>query len=323
MLNPLQPLIAQINGNDMQLLGIDNTMRLAKKFNRLRFGQHYRRRKEWYERDFEHLLAEHANGTPPSSASKMEDGWLIDTSGSLPHLDELIEQAEAVIAQRGGQPPPPRVKPFIVSIVKQPDLEHHPTLLNFVLSPPVLKTVSDYLGFVPVLSTTMPPGVRLTESSSKFDPEDGGPYRESQLYHLDHHDLPLVYVIVLVRDVSEQSGPFTFLPASVSDRAARALNYRKRGAPYRITDEMMYSVIDKKEAITMTYPKGTVLFLDSSRCFHYGSRNCVVPRYQMMYAFVSPCRTDFSELLMKGRHYASDASDSRLRQMVLTKTYRG
>ena len=167
----------------------------------------------------------------------------------------------------------------------------------------------------------MPPGLRLTESSSKFDPGAGGPYRESQLYHLDHHDLPLVYVIVLLRDVTTQSGPFTFLPASVSERAAKTLKYRARNAPYRITDEQMYSVVDEKEAIPFQGPKGSVLFLDSSRCFHYGSRDCTIPRYQAMYAFVSPCRTDFSDMLVKPRVYTRQPTDSRLRRMVLTKTF--
>src|SRR5256885_13804063 len=178
----------------------------------------------------------------------MEDGWLLDTSHSLPYLDQLITDAEVVIAERGGRPPTPTGKPFIIDIAKHADLDRFGSFLNFALSAPMLRIVSDYLGFVPVLSTTMPPGLRLTESSSKYDPGDGGPYRESQLYHLDHHDTPLVYVIVLLRDVTEQSGPFTFLPASVSDRAAKALNYRERNAPYRISDKQMYSVIDKKEA---------------------------------------------------------------------------
>jgi hypothetical protein len=60
---------------------------------------------------------------------------------------------------------------------------------------------------------------------------------------------------------------------------------------------------------------------DSSRCFHYGSRDCAIPRYQMMYAFVSPCRTDFSDMLVKPRLYTRQTADSRLRRMVLTKSF--
>jgi len=321
MWNPLKQIAARLSRDDMELLGIDRTMRLAKKINRARYGRYQQRRVQYYRDEFDQLLSEHANGSTPKLAGAMEDGWLLDTSHSLPHLNELIREAEVVIGERGGRPPSPTGKPFIVDIAKPADLDRFPSFLNFALSAPLLKIVSEYLGFVPMLSISMPPGLRLTESSSKVYPGAGGPYRESQLYHLDHHDSPLVYVIVLLRDVTMQSGPFTFLPASVSERAAKTLNYRARNAPYRITDEQMYSVVDEKEAIPFQGPKGSVLFLDSSRCFHYGSRDCTIPRYQAMYAFVSPCRTDFSDMLVKPRVYTRQPTDSRLRRMVLTKTF--
>ena len=320
MWNPLKQIAARLSKDDMELLGIDRTMRLAKKLNRVRYGRHQRRREQYYRDEFDQLLSEHANGSALTPAGAMQDGWLLDTSHSLPHLNALIDEAEVVIAERGGRPPSPTGKPFIVDIAKQADLDRFPSFLNFALSAPLLKIVSEYLGFVPMLSSTMPPGLRLTESSSKFDPGAGGPYRESQLYHLDHHDSPLVYVIVLLRDVTMQSGPFTFLPASVSGRAAQALNYRARKASYRITDEQMYSVVDEKDAIQFKGAKGDVLFLDSSRCFHYGSRDCAIPRYQIMYAFVSSCRTDFSDMLVKPRLYTRQPTDSRLRRMLLTRS---
>lgn len=319
--NPLKSIAARLSKDDMALLGIERTMRLAKRFNRVRFGRFHRSRVQSYSNGFDQLLAEHANGSTRARIGTMQDGWLRDTSHSLPYLDQLIADAEIVIAERGGRPPTPTGKPFIMDIATHADLDRFPSFLNFALSAPVLEIVSKYLGFVPVLSATMPPGLRLTESSNRYDSGAGGPYRESQLYHLDHHDSPLVYLIVLLRDVTIESGPFTFLPISVSDRAAKALGYRNRQTPYRISDEQMYSVVDKTEAIPFQGRKGDVLFLDSSRCFHYGSRDCTVPRYQMMYAYVSPCRTDFSELLMKSRIYTRQPGDSRLRQMVLAKTY--
>lgn len=319
--NPIKEIAARLSRHDMEMLGIDRTMRLAKKINRVRYGRYQSRREQCYQEAFDQLLGEHTNGSTPTAVGKMEDGWLVDTSHSLPYLNELIAEAEIVIAERGGRPPSPTGKPFIADIATPADLDRFPSFLNFALSSPGLTIVSKYLGFVPMLSTTMPPGLRLTESSSKFDPGAGGPYRESQLYHLDHHDSPLVYVIVLLRDVTMDSGPFTFLPVSDSERATKALDYRARNAPYRITDEQMYSVVDKKKAIPFTGSKGNVLFLDSSRCFHYGSRDCMIPRYQMMYAYVSPCRTDFSDLLVKPRVYTRRPTDSRLRRMLLTRTF--
>jgi hypothetical protein len=40
-----------------------------------------------------------------------------------------------------------------------------------------------------------------------------------------------------------------------------------------------------------------------------------------MYAYVSPCRTDFGEVLMDPKTYPIRDSDSRLRKMVLKKEF--
>ena len=84
-----------------------------------------------------------------------------------------------------------------------------------------------------------------------------------------------------------------------------------QGGPERSTH------VDPGEAVTFAYPKGTVLFIDSSRCFHYGSRLSYTPRMQMMYAFTSVCRTDFSQTFMQPFPYPVNSNDSRLRKMVL------
>src|SRR6185312_5686695 len=157
-------------------------------------------------------------------------------------------------------------------------------ILDFILSSELLAVVGQHLRTVPVLSKTMPPGVRFMESNAALDPDWAGPCRESQLYHLDIHDTPMMYVLVLVEDATDESGPWKFLPASVSARAKAALSYQQPGTEYRVIDEQMYSIISPKEVISFTGKKGSVLFIDSSACFHYGSRRAVLPRFQLMYA---------------------------------------
>jgi hypothetical protein len=175
----------------------------------------------------------------------------------------------------------------------------------------------DYLKTVPVLSMTRPPGVRFMESNVALDPQAGGPYRNSQLYHLDIHDSPLVYVLVAVRDIAPSSGPWTFLPESVSARASAALRYREKGVAYRLTDEQMLAAsIDPAEAVTFACPRGSVLFIDSSRCFHYGSRHADPPRFQLMYGLTSVCRADFSQTFMPSLRYPVGPNASRLRRFV-------
>ena len=182
----------------------------------------------------------------------------------------------------------------------------------------MLAPVSDYLRSIPTLSTTLPSGIRFVESNAAYDDRPDSPH-DSQLYHIDHYSLPNVYVLVLLRDTTIEHGPWTFLPRAISQKAATALNYWGRQRGYRVSDEDIHAVVDRKEVIEFCYPRGTVLFIESSGCFHYGSRNSVKPRFQLMIGYCGVCRTNFSELIMPPKTYPIRQSDSRLRKMVLNK----
>jgi hypothetical protein len=280
----------------------------------------YREEKERHDRAFREerdaLLRENGGDPAKLPSIPFQDGWALDTSRSLPFLDDLLREAGEIARERGGKMHSAIQQPFLRNFIFPGDLEKYPSFLNFITSSPVLALAMDYLKTVPVLSRTRPPGVRFMESNAKLDPHDSGPYRESQLYHLDLHDTPLIYVLVAIEDIQPSSGPWTFLPASASDRAARAINYRASGVNYRMPDEMIYGAVDRNEAIEFSGPKGSVLFIDSSRCFHYGSRHACPPRFQVMYALTSVCRTDLSQTFMGAERYPVGAGDSRLRRMV-------
>jgi len=262
------------------------------------------------------LIAE--NGTPVGQSNVMKNGWALDTSRALPGIDGLIAESEQIIAEHGlkATKRPDTYRAFFQNIAKPEDTEKYPSILNFALSSSALTTVCRYMESIPVLSGTLPPGIRLAESSASFDAKPA-PFRDSQLFHLDYYSDPMVYIIVLLRDVTAKSGPFRWVPAAESQAAVSKLKYWEKGTPYRLQDDTVYSVVDPKSVQELAYPKGTVLFIDPSRCFHYGSRDAVIPRYQMMYGFSPVCRTDFSERTMEPLRYHVGSGDSRLRKLVL------
>jgi hypothetical protein len=302
----LRPLARTLDDDKMAKLGIANTMRMAKGYNTLRNG----RRQRWRHEIWRDGIA------PPSPGRRMEDGYLIDTSGSLPHLDEMLAAVDEIVEERGGTPDvDDRYRAFFRNLIEPADLERWPALLDFIVSPEAVSIPAGYLGFVPALSKTLPTGIRVVESGEHLDALSHLPPRDSQVFHIDPYDHPMVYVIVLARDTTDEMGPFTFLPASVSAEASRRLDYWSRGRPYRLDDEEIYGVVDREETIRFTYPRGTVLFVDTSRCFHYGARHGTEPRFQVMYGLTSVCRSDFSETYMPQFDYPS-SDRSRLRRIV-------
>lgn len=311
--NPLLPVAAALERNDMAMLGIDRTTRIGRAYNGRRWGALLHRRRESLDEHLE-LLDAAATDRP----LRMNDGWALDGSRSLPHLEALLEQMGGVIEERGGQHWEEFRKAFLQNILPEDASERYPAILDFATSPEVVSPISRQAGFVPHLSGNLPRGARLMESSTKFDPSPDT-WRRSQLWHMDFHSLPTIYVIVALRDIAPEDGPLHFLGAAASRRAAEALPYGERGSPYRVTDERMYSVVDPSEVQRFVGPAGSVLLIDSSRCFHFGSRKPAHPRYHMQYAYVSPVRNDFTGLLREQRDYPVGPEDPPHRRLVLQR----
>ena len=319
----MSPIARYLDANKMARLGIRNTMRVAKRYNRVLYGSYQRHREALWREHFDEL-AQEAGGLARPGHSRIQDGWALDTSGSLPHLDELLRQADEVIAERAGKAPvDDRYRAFFRNLLEIEDHRRWPAFLDFGTSPQLVATVADYVGYIPALSKTLPTGVRMVESGKHLDALAHLPPRDSQVFHIDPYDHPMVYVIVLIRDCTTEMGPFTFLPATASASAAKQLKYWSRGRPYRLSDEEVYSVADERETVTLTLPRGTVLFCDTSSCFHYGSRDADAPRFQVMYGFTSVCRCDFSETYMPSFDYPVRPGDSRLKRLVTDRRASG
>src|SRR5438309_6789786 len=138
--------------SNMQRLGIRRTRRAAAFYNQFRCKEQDERRRKLYRKNLDELIAE--NGAPVGEPNVMKNGWALDTSRTLPGIDELIAEAEEIIAERGlkATKKPDTYRAFFQNIARLEDGEKYPAILNFVLSSAVLKTVCRYMQTIPVLS---------------------------------------------------------------------------------------------------------------------------------------------------------------------------
>ena len=317
MLNIPGRAVNRFVGRFQDRLGIERTRKLAKFYNGIRYGHIQRRAIDTFHNEFAELLSENESGFTGEPRNKMQDGWAIDRSGNFPGIEETLQTVDALVSSRGGvdrRGTSLAQSDWLFHLNDINELDNFPGLLTFPTSSEVISTIANYMGLVPTFALDLPKAVRVFESTNRFNPSKE--YGQAQLYHLDIHDCPMVYVILLARDCTPENGPWNFLPKSTSDRALEALNYQKRGEPYRVTDERMYQVIDQAERIEFTGKRGDVLFLDSSKCFHYGSRDAVEPGYRVMYAFTTHCRSDFRLMLHKQK-FPIQHDDAKLKRLVL------
>lgn len=128
-----------------------------------------------------------------------------------------------------------------------------PDLIHIAEHPSVKEAVETYLG---PFKHTASDIFRSTPSSR--------PPRSSQLYHLDGDFNPQVKVMVLLADTDIEQGPLSFIPAARSAALAEQLGY--------VTTKRVADSLIPDEPIVFTGLAGSILLIDTSRCFHFGSR---------------------------------------------------
>jgi hypothetical protein len=212
-------------------------------------------------------------------------GFLVLPPGRLEETAAVVAEARAALARYDERQPleGKNRKRFLVNVLDAATLSLDSPTLRLALREDVLAAVSRYLGTVPFLSTVSVfySDAVETELSS------------SQLHHCDGDDITQVKIFVYASDVDARCGPLTVVTAADSARVRRETKYQYR---QRLTDEQVRAVVGAEGEHPIVGPAGTTAFVDTSRCFHYGSR--VAPdapprlatmiQYQTPYSFMVP-----------------------------------
>jgi len=183
--------------------------------------------------------------------------------------------------------------------------------LRFALDEEVIGPIAAYLGVVPI----------LTEINGWYSAPGPTSPKSSQLWHLDPADTMQIKVWVHCSDVDLDSGPLTVLDAHTSDELAERIGYRFEGDRYRVADEEVLDVAGEESIVPLVGPKGTVGLVDTSMCFHFGSRVASdgPPRRMVLFQYLTPYAFEFvsdhrQEAPLRG--LATDGS-SELDRLVL------
>lgn len=127
----------------------------------------------------------------------------------------------------------------------------------------IIDPIADYLGEVPILQAA----VVLYSPNKELS-------RGSQLFHMDGGDYRLVKTYIFIDDVTDTCGPLTIVPA---DQSRRIYNTLRRAGKTRVRnkkldDGLVLGAVRDAKPVPLCGPSGTVAFVDTTRCYHYGSR---------------------------------------------------
>ena len=258
-------------------LSMQTRIRVVKGINEFRYPLRLKARKD--------LFIRLKNNAPEFFKPRisMTDGYALDLIEGLPHLNEVMRDSRTILNDKKEIKNFAR-KSFLKSHLSQAHLRDYPSFINMATSDDILAIVADYLGFIPVLSE-----IALWYS----EPGQYGVEKSSQLYHLDNADTSQVKMFIHLDDVVKSGGPFTFLGASDSGLVVNKTKYGKKRNVERLSDEVVYDIVPSSRKIECSFKAGSVVYVDTSKCLHYGSRCLDKGRNIIMLQYLSPCRADF------------------------------
>lgn len=166
--------------------------------------------------------------------------------------------------------PKDRGHPF-VNLFTAEDISSDNPVFRLAFSPKILEVAADYFGNKLILDS-----IQVLYSYST-----GGEIRESQHWHLDYGDRKSFHAITYLNNVEgDNDGPFVFVNKEATRKIGRSLIVR------RITDDQFSKEIDSAEVQQFLGPAGSMVYVDPSACYHYGSR-CKESRLAIFVTFSS------------------------------------
>lgn len=187
-------------------------------------------------------------------------GFVVYGPDRFPEAPQIAELAQRRLAEADIDKMRERgQKSFLIGILDQASLTRESPLVRLALRDDVLRAIAGHLGVVPILWS-----IDLFYSRAA-----GGKLRSSQLLHCDGDDTQQIKIFVLCTKVDESKGPLMIMDAVRSKTLRRRLGFTYNN---RVTDEEAQRTLGDVGLTALVGEPGTVGFVDTSRCFHFGSR---------------------------------------------------
>lgn len=107
--------------------------------------------------------------------------------------------------------------------------------------------------------------------------------QKSRLWHMDSEDRKLFKIFVYLKDVSDDGGPFQYIPQSLTSTITRSLEYK---GSY-IKDKKMQQIVAPSNYKSCTGPFGTVVFGGTASIFHRGKIPVAADRFAIFFDYTS------------------------------------
>lgn len=167
------------------------------------------------------------------------------------------------------------LKSYQINLFKN---ENH-IFFKFLFQENIINEVIGYLG----KNITLAGATILYSENKSFE------FGRSQNMHMDGEGLKQIKIFCYISDVDENSGPLTVLSKKDSKILYNKIyqNSFIKKKTIKIKDEVLEKFSMTERINPLIGEKGTINLVDTSNCYHFGSRPGKYPRYVLMYQFLN------------------------------------
>tara|TARA_B100001093_G_scaffold517628_1_gene599788 strand:+ start:864 stop:1727 length:864 start_codon:yes stop_codon:yes gene_type:complete len=196
-----------------------------------------------------------------------ENGYYKSSLDSLNLSNKILDLTKKLVNNKGQK----TNKNFFDNSYK---FDNEDEVTNFALQEKLLVIIARYLKICPTINS-----IQFITSNSINEK-----LYSSMNWHLDSHHKKLIKIIFLPFDLTEENGPTHFLDKITTQKIIKKDNYFS--APNYFTDDEFKNIYPNYEnkICKLIGKKGDFLIIDTSKCFHMGSRNAK-DRHQMFFTY--------------------------------------
>jgi hypothetical protein len=198
---------------------------------------------------------------------------------AIPDTHQLLEAAAPISKELANLSRAPSHIGKHTLMATATQLLQHPEIIAWGLSPRLLKIVESYLG--------LPVGYGgLSFYHSVADGRDAGP----RIWHRDKEDWRMIKIAVYLNDVDEDGGPYQCINNATNEWLVAKLP-KYTGLTHTELQQLLNnrSGNDKSDnwLISCIGKAGTVIFTDTSRCYHRGKPPITTDRSAIFFHYFS------------------------------------
>jgi hypothetical protein len=160
---------------------------------------------------------------------------------------------------------------FVVHLSSQQIIEY-PEIFLWGIEPRLINIVETYLG----LPVAYHGAYFRRDIANQVE-------QKSRLWHIDKEDYNVLKIIIYLHDMTEDSGPFQYIPRSVTSRVVNSLKYNHG----YIQDKTMRKVVSPSQYQSCLGTAGTVVFAATGSIFHRGKLPKSADRFTIFFDYTS------------------------------------